>query len=268
MLSTSYKIMVDVPDPPKIEEPPEDENSSSDEVFDIEREKSPTPAKIHHLFVKVPPKQTAKFERMVRRNRTLEHEVKVYHELLRDLQTFITERLPRNPIQLNIPKLYHGFTETTETSDEGTKTLLGTSPTFNVRDQSVLVIEDLAEKGFSSKDWFKTKLNHDEVLLALTELAKFHACGLAYRMSLKEEIDEKYPYLEDDLYTSNMTKELLAKYLDSYLHFLTQLDPSIQVRKSCFTTFLRLEKIFYLSVVALVKIPSATNSVCFYANFL
>jgi len=51
-------------------------------------------------------------------------------------------------------------------------------------------------------------------------------------MSLKEEIDEKYPYLEDDLYTSNMAKELLAKYLDSYLHFLTLLDPSIQVRKS------------------------------------
>ena len=74
-------------------------------------------------------------------------------------------------------------------------------------------------------------MNHQEVLLSLTELAKFHACGLAYRMSLKEEIDEKYPYLEDDLYTSNMAKELLAKYLDSYLHFLTYLDPSIQVRK-------------------------------------
>ena len=51
-----------------------------------------------------------------------------------------------------------------------------------------------------------------------------------YRMSLKEEIDVKYPYLEDDLYTSNMAKELLAKYLDSYLQFLTRLDPSIQVR--------------------------------------
>ena len=102
---------------------------------------------------------------------------------------------------------------------------------FSIRDQSVLVIEDLSEKGFNSKDWFKYKLNHQEVLLSLTELAKFHACGLAYRMSLKEEIDEKYPYLEDDLYTSNMAKELLAKYLDSYLHFLTYLDPSIQVRK-------------------------------------
>ena len=100
VLSTSYKIMVDVPDPPRIESGEDDTNSSSDEVFDIQREKSPTPAKIHHLFVKVPPKQTAKFERMVRRNRTLEHEVKVYHELLRDLQNFITERLPRNPIQL------------------------------------------------------------------------------------------------------------------------------------------------------------------------
>lgn len=59
--------------------------------------------------------------------------------------------------------------------------------------------------------------------MAVKELAKFHACGLAYRMSLKEEIDEKYPYLEDDLYTSNMTKELLAKYLDSFMHFLSML---------------------------------------------
>ena len=53
---------------------------------------------------------------------------------------------------------------------------------FSIRDQSVLVIEDLSEKGFRSKDWFKYKLNHQEVLLSLTELAKFHACGLAYRL--------------------------------------------------------------------------------------
>ena len=59
--------------------------------------------------------------------------------------------------------------------------------------------------------------------MALKELAKFHACGLAYRMSLKEEIEEKYPFTEDDLYTSSMAKELLAKYLDSYLHFLSHL---------------------------------------------
>ena len=141
------------------------------------------------------------------------------------MQNFIHERLPKNPIQLNIPKLYHGFTD----QEQKSPIMLGPNQ-FDVRDQSVLVIEDLTKKGFLSKDWFKYKLNHSEVLLALTELAKFHACGLAYRMSLKEEIDEKYPYLEDDLYTSNMAKELLAKYLDSYLHFLTYLDPSIQVR--------------------------------------
>ena len=58
-------------------------------------------------------------------------------------------------------------------------------------------------------------------------------------MSLKEEIDEKYPYLDDDLYTSNMTKELLAKYLDSYLHFLTYLDPSIQVNIAHWAKFLK-----------------------------
>ena len=101
VLSTAYKIMVDVPDPPSADEAQNDEffinNDDDDEEEDqedqsefsspnhsgIERSKSPVPAKIHHLFVKVPPKQTAKFERMVRRNRTLEHEVKVYHELLR-----------------------------------------------------------------------------------------------------------------------------------------------------------------------------------------
>ena len=225
--------MVDVPDPPQDEEQSStasgnEDSGSDDPVFEpgtIERTASPSPAKIHHLFVKVPPKQTAKFERMVRRNRTLEHEVKVYHELLRDLQNFINERLPKNPIKLKIPKLYHGFTDQEQKSD----VMLGPQQ-FDVRDQSVLVIEDLTKNGFNSKNWFKNKLNHQEVLLALTELAKFHACGLAYRMSLKEEIDEKYPYLEDDLYTSNMAKELLAKYLDSYLHFLTLLDPSIQVR--------------------------------------
>ena len=85
------------------------------------------------------------------------------------------------------------------------------------------MIEDLTAKGFSTRDWFKDKLSHEEVILSVKELAKFHACGLAYRMSLKEEIDEKYPYLESDLYTSNMAKELLAKYLDSFLHFLSTL---------------------------------------------
>ncbi len=85
----------------------------------------------------------------------------------------------------------------------------------------------LFRKGFSARDWLKTKLTHEEVTLAVAELARFHACGLAYRMSLKEEIDEKYPYLEDDLYTSNMAKELLAKYLDSFMHFLSLL-PGIQ----------------------------------------
>ena len=225
--------MVDVPDPPPAEaNHVEDDGANKDELDDLERSKSPVPAKIHHLFVKVPPKQTAKFERMVRRNRTLEHEVKVYHELLRDLQKFIAERLPRNPIQLRIPKLYHGFKDIQEKMN----TLLGPQ-IMTVREQSVLVIEDLTEKGFASKDWFKYKLSHEEVKLSLTELAKFHACGLAYRMSLKEDIDEKYPYLEDDLYTSNMAKELLAKYLDSYLHFLTYLDPAIQVKcKLCHYT--------------------------------
>ena len=108
--------MVDVPDPPRNEEVQSDdsnEDETPNEASGIERSKSPVPAKIHHLFVKVPPKQTAKFERMVRRNRTLEHEVKVYQELLRDLQNFINERLPRNPIGKNIFFLENKMTKHT-----------------------------------------------------------------------------------------------------------------------------------------------------------
>lgn len=155
--------------------------------------------------------------------------------MLADLQVFIKERVG-DTITLSIPTLYHGFTDSNNTA------FLNANST-SAPDQSVLVIEDLARlksyltnekniawfivliyrKGFVTKDWFKYKLTHNEVLLALTELAKLHACGLAYRMSLKEEIDEKYPYIEDDLYTSSMAKELLAKYLDSYLHFLSHL---------------------------------------------
>jgi hypothetical protein len=39
----------------------------------------------------------------------------------------------------------------------------------------------VTKKGFKTKDWFKQKLDHHEVKLTVDELAKFHACGLAYR---------------------------------------------------------------------------------------
>ena len=127
--------------------------------------------KVHHLFVKVPPKRTAKFERMVRRNRTLEHEVKVYSELLQDLQAFVKARVG-DAVKLKIPTLYHGYREEAPPCDDG----------GNVQeDNHVLVIEDLTKSGFQTRDWFKHKLEHEEVMLAVDELAKFHACGLAYR---------------------------------------------------------------------------------------
>ncbi|XP_040578918.1 uncharacterized protein [Lepeophtheirus salmonis] len=163
-------------------------------------------AKMHNLFVKVPLAKKAKFERIVKRNRTLSHEVQVYSGFIKDLQKFVKSRVG-NIISLNIPQIYYGSVD----EPEG----------------DVLIIQDLSKKGYASRDWFKHRLTHDEVKSAVYELAKFHACGLAYRMSLNEEIEEKYTYLDDDLYTSNMAKELLAKYLDSYFHFLSVL-PGIQ----------------------------------------
>ncbi len=86
--------MVDVPDPPvklpnlcspskKKQRDTEDEDHGSSSAGGNNNSKTPPGAgsplhsKTHHLFVKIPPQRTAKFERMVRRNRTLEHEVKV-----------------------------------------------------------------------------------------------------------------------------------------------------------------------------------------------
>ena len=54
--------------------------------------------------------------------------------------------------------------------------------------QFIVILLILFCKGFRTQDWFKTKLNHAEVLLAMEEMAKFHACGLAYRMSLKVKV--------------------------------------------------------------------------------
>ncbi len=102
LLSQAYKVMVDVPDPP-VKLPPVRRSLSKEDRQEVEEDDeeggggsgggggagdnnnvktppgagSPLHSKTHHLFVKIPPQRTAKFERMVRRNRTLEHEVKV-----------------------------------------------------------------------------------------------------------------------------------------------------------------------------------------------
>ena len=91
-----------------------------------------TNVKKHHLFVKVPPKNSARFEKMVKRNRTLEHEVKVYTELIRDLKRFVKDRVG-NEVDFNVPTLYHGCTTKNDPGPNG--------------DRSVLVIEDLGQRG-------------------------------------------------------------------------------------------------------------------------
>ena len=66
----------------------------------------------------VPPKNSAKFEKITKKNRTLEHEVKVYTELLRDLRAFVKDRVG-NTVTLNLPNLYHGFTAKNDPGPDG-----------------------------------------------------------------------------------------------------------------------------------------------------
>ena len=74
--------------------------------------------KTHYLFVKVPPRNSARFEKITKKNRTLEHEVKVYTELLRDLRAFVKDRVGTT-ITLNLPNLYHGFTAKNDSGPDG-----------------------------------------------------------------------------------------------------------------------------------------------------
>ena len=71
---------------------------------------------------------------MVKRNRTLEHEVTVYTELIRDLKRFVKDRVG-NEVDFNVPTLYHGCTTKNDPGPNG--------------DRSVLVIEDLGQRGNS-----------------------------------------------------------------------------------------------------------------------
>ena len=62
--------------------------------------------------------RTTRFEKITKKNRTLEREVKVYTELLRDLRAFVKDRVGNN-VTLNLPNLYHGFTAKNDPGPDG-----------------------------------------------------------------------------------------------------------------------------------------------------
>ena len=136
---------------------------------------------------------------MARRTRSARIDLRV-NSYLNDLEKFMESRVGTQ-VKLSIPRDFH-----TDLEDPRTK-----------------VMEDLRSDGFWTRDWVSQTLSHSEVSAAVREMAVLHATGLAYRMSLKDSFEDKYPWLMEDLFTSNIVKELLAKNLDSYLHYLTSL---------------------------------------------
>ena len=49
------------------------------------------------------------------------------------------------------------------------------------------------------------------------------------RMSICRSFEAKYPWLSQDLLSSNVVKELIAKHLNTFLHFLSALPGSHQL---------------------------------------
>ena len=91
----------------------------------------------------------------------------------------------------------------------------------NLNKSTTIMVEELTMKGWHTPNWNTTKLNLAQIRSAVDSMAVLHATGLAYRMSMKNNFEKHYPWLMEDLYTSNMAKELIAKHLDSYLHCLS-----------------------------------------------
>ena len=76
----------------------------------------------------------------------------------------------------------------------------------------------MTKGGWETPDWHTTKLSHDQILSPLGSMAVLHATGLVYRMSAKNNFQQSYPWLGD------ITKELIARHLDEYLHCLSLIE--------------------------------------------
>lgn len=97
-------------------------------------------------------------------------------------------------------------------------------PQLNIQcENRAELVDTLTKDGYYSIDWLSNRLSEEEVDEAVKSISMIHAAGLAYRMSLKTDVQTKYPWIKEDIYTSNRTKILLARYLDSYLYYLSSL---------------------------------------------
>jgi len=126
-----------------------------------------------------------------------DHELKSTRECLEDLAAFVRNRRGHD-VKLPIPQIYQK----------------------QCKNRSEL-IKELKKEGYSSSNWLENRLTEKQVESAVIKLSEIHAAGFAYRMSMKGKITTKYPWLDTDFYTNNRTKLLLARYLDSYLYYLS-----------------------------------------------
>jgi len=81
------------------------------------------------------------------------------------------------------------------------------------------------------KDWNRRRLTRQELSSAVESIANLHAAGLVFRMSNKKEIENQKPIFSQDIFTSSITKELVAKHIDSFLYCLSSLPDSEKIVK-------------------------------------
>ena len=100
------------------------------------------------------------------------------------------------------------------------------------------------EAGWYRVDWREGRLSREETTSALETMVQLHTASLAYRwtspireiinkstivsfrISMKTSFSSRYPWLSQDFFSGNIVRELIAKHLHSYLHFLSAIPGS------------------------------------------
>ena len=146
-----------------------------------------------NLFLKIPVFE----EPIITSQRLCSKEVSVYEEFFKDLKEFHDHPI-KGPYTAPIAKLIHS----------------------NKNCPSLLVLENVSEQGYySPRERF---LDKNELRSVLKGLAKFHADGIKFLTSRKENF---YPYMGVDEKRNLKIIKLLEKYLEPYLNFLEQFTP-------------------------------------------
>jgi len=137
-----------------------------------------------------------------------EKEISIYFELLPCLRQFCSDSMLKTFLSTNIPQCIYGSN--------------------NTDGAGVLVFECALQQGYSHP-LDPEGLSLDQVLCAVSFMAKFHAIGSALISKKLKSIQLRHPYLLNNVYNSPLMIEGAKKLFDIYAEFLSCVPDQVEL---------------------------------------